>query len=157
MKYVTFVDGTWDHRPYWRYLNQVAGDMPENLFAFAVNPANHDLKSSNSLHDAWLARCQISEDGGTQQSTRRVSIDLVLLGSQHDRFIHLGYRFVTNYQFNGVLTGSPTDFGIHGDLLVHEVRIVKPELFEHEILFANGTSILVQFLKFEYELELLPK
>jgi hypothetical protein len=52
VKYITSTASSWDHRPYWEYLKTV--QMPAHIQAFAANEENHDLKSPNSLHDAWL-------------------------------------------------------------------------------------------------------
>jgi len=61
MKYVIPQGGGGDYRPYARYLESVKHLMPAHLFAFAANSENFDLRSPNSLHDAWLEEWSIVE------------------------------------------------------------------------------------------------
>ncbi len=45
----------------------------------------------------------------------------------------------------------------HGDLLVHELAIVREGLFSHELVFAQGMVFLVHFADFEHRIELMAK
>jgi hypothetical protein len=62
MNYIHPFDGSWDHRPYFEYLDGVRHLMGHDIYVFASDTKNHDLTSPNSLHDSWLSRCVIIDD-----------------------------------------------------------------------------------------------
>src|ERR1700681_1590826 len=104
--------------------------MPAHLFEFASNPENHDLKNPNSLHDSWLEYWRIAEKAknyGNQD--RSTQIDACFLGPKHDRYVYLTYKGVEKYSIlsAGELTLAPRQTP-HGDLLVHELTIVRDGL-----------------------------
>jgi len=121
--------------------------------AFAVNPENHDFVSPNSLHDSWLVHWNVSEQlAGEKKQRRSIQIDVCLLGSRHDRHIILKYG---NVRSHSIARAETDTLGGHGDLLVHELRLMREGLFAHEILFSRGTVFLVEFRDFEHRVELL--
>lgn len=157
MKYVIPQGGSGDYRPYARYLESVKHLMPAHLFAFAVDSENFDLSSPNSLHDAWLEEWSIAEIAlPNERSNRLIEIRARFLGPQHDRHIFLTYKNVGSYKMQ-----SPEEFQMppyigHGDLLVHELTVVREALFEHELRFSRGTVFSVQFTDFEHRVEIIP-
>lgn len=150
MKYIVpDPNGGYDHTSYWQYLDSARTKMPTHIFEFASNTENHDLTSPNSLHDAWLESWSITELAAAEfRRQRSIRIDARLLGSRWDRYIHLCYKNVGRYE----LQNSQAD---HGDLLVHEMRVVRDDPFAHELLFAKGSTFLVEFSEFEYRIEIL--
>jgi hypothetical protein len=157
MKYVIPQRGGGDYRPYARYLESVKHLMPAHLFAFAANSENFDLSSPNSLHDAWLEQWCIAEVALPNERRKRlIEINARFLGPQHDRHIHLIYKNVGSYT-----THNPEEFerlprNAHGDLLIHELTVVRDGLFEHELRFSRGTVFSVQFTDFEHRVEVIP-
>ena len=152
MKHIEVSAEGWDHRPYWRYLDTVKHEMPPHLFAFASGQENHNLSSRNSLHDAWLEHLAIEESVGDAQ--RKVQIAVRLLGPYHDRHIQLTYKNVASYSLDGFdirTSRSP----LHGDLLIHEMRIERSGLFTHELLFESDARFIVTFADFEHRIVLL--
>ena len=144
MKYIKLTEKGWDHRPYWAYLDSIKREMPDGVFAFAANSDNHDLIHPNSLHDSWLIRSTVTEHNDPRGDLP-IQIEIILLGPRHDRDIHLSYGGVTHYRFSGEKPSRR-----HGDLLVHEMRAVGDNKFEHELYFSEGTSFLVGFSTFEH-------
>jgi hypothetical protein len=158
MKYIRPTQNGWDHAPYWNYLETVRHQMPAHIFYFAANPQHHDLKSENSLHDAWLERWSISEKSQSPLARRRViNIDAVLLGPRHDRHLVLAYRNVRSYEIVRYEPFSvmPAQKRGHGDLLVHELIVLADGTLSHELLFSNGQVFLVAFEEFESAVNLI--
>jgi hypothetical protein len=153
VKYIARGRHGWDHRPYWRYLESVKHLMPAHVFAFAARSENHDLSSPNSLHDSWLEYWNITETTASEdRRARSIQISACLLGATHDRRIYLTYKNVAGYSVE-----NPQEFALpptartgHGDLLIHELRIVRERVFAHELLFSRGTTFLVEFTEFEH-------
>lgn len=129
--------------------------MPAHIFEFASSPENHDLTSPNSLHDSWLESWNILESSDLESKKRRlIQIEARLLGSRWDRHICLTYGNVSRYEIL-----NPKDFAHqppgHGDLLVHEMRLVRDGLFAHELVFSKGSVFLLEFADFDHRVELL--
>jgi hypothetical protein len=157
LKYISHSRIGWNHRPYWQYLESVKDFMPAHLFEFASNPENHDLKSPNSLHDSWLEYWRIAETAKNNSKGERSSqIDACFLGPKHDRYIHFTYKNVEKHavEYAGELTISPRQTP-HGDLLVHELAIVREGVFSHELVFSKGAVFMVQFTDFDHNIELV--
>lgn len=157
MKYISFNENSgWDHRPYWVYLDSIRSKMPETLYRFAANPKHHDLSSHVSLHDAWLEQLSIREISETNDRSKRLLlISTSYLGPFHDVRIHIDYRRVSGYELRNPLDlgGSHFPQTSHGDLAVHEVRLVGENSFEHEIVFSRGSVFVIQFEEFEHRIE----
>jgi hypothetical protein len=156
VRYISEGKWGWDHRPYWEYLESVKDAMPAYLFEFASNPENHDLKSPNSLHDSWLEYWRIAEIAAHRsEGDRSLQIDACFLGPRHDRRIYLGYKRVEKYSIKDteepVIAPRRTP---HGDLLVHELAIVREGLFSHELVFSKGTVFKVVFSDLVHYVEL---
>jgi hypothetical protein len=159
MKYVIPQNGGGDYRPYERYLESVKDLMPAHLFAFATNPENFNLRSPNSLHDAWLEEWRIAEIAlPNERSKRLIDIHARFLGPRHDRHICLMYKNVGRYMMQ-----NPEQFEMlpagrvgHGHLLIHELTVVREGLFEHELRFSRGAVFSVQFTGFEHRIEIVP-
>ena len=159
MKYVIPQNGGGDYRPYARYLESVKHLIPAHLFAFAANPGNFDLSSPNSLHDAWLEEWSIAELALPNRPKKRlIEIKARFLGPQHDRHIFLTYKNVGKYAMqNPEEFEMPPFVGVgHGDLLIHELTVVRDGLFEHELRFRLGRVFSVHFTDFEHRVEITP-
>ena len=156
MRYVVPWGGGGDYAPYFRYLKSVKHIMPAELFAFASNVENYNGNSPNSLHDAWLEDWSIAEIALPNDISKRlIEINARFLGPQHDRHIYLMYKNVGSYTIH-----NPEDFEMpptgtvgHGDLLIHELTIVREGVFEHELRFSRGSVFSVQFTGFEHRIE----
>jgi hypothetical protein len=157
MRYISNEGAGWDHRSYWPYLTSVRGAMPRELYAFAADPQNHDLESPNSLHDAWLESWIVKEMSSVTNVTKRaVCIECRLLGPRHDRTIHLTYDHVLSYGIHCPSYQPHLVSKGHGDLLVHEVQVVRENVFSHELLFSSGTSFFVEFVELKHQITTLP-
>jgi uncharacterized YccA/Bax inhibitor family protein len=127
--------------------------MPQNIFEFADNPDNHDLQSSNSLHDAWLECWSITEgDLEGAIGSRIISVEAKFLGPQHDRWIYLTYAgvdeiYVRASKPNGVIRSLN-----FGDLLAHEMLVAAESTFSHELVFACGAILFVRFHEFTHRI-----
>ena len=156
MKYITRGERGWDHRPYWRYLENVKQFMPLNLFLFAYNQEHHDLTHPNSLHNAWLERwCVTEAPDGDPKKGRSLSVEVTLLGPKRDRRIHLAYQGVTSHTIQTPEQIAPA-YSLdqaHGDLIVHETTIARDGIYLHEILFSSNAVFTVQFAGFEHRIE----
>jgi hypothetical protein len=157
MKYVVTGNRGWDHSAYWTYLASVKDVMAQHMFGFASDPANHNLDSPNSLHDAWLERWNIIECGHEKNATHTVKIEARLLGPHHDRTINLIYLGVEEFE---IVYPGRKDEGArmaHGDLLVHELRMATQFVYVHELVFSSGAVFLVQFRDLVHRVDLLPE
>jgi hypothetical protein len=129
--------------------------MPEFLYAFAANPDNHDLKNPNSLHDSSLVCWGVREfPVKLKPKSRQVSIECCLLGSRHDRMIHLNYGCVLSHQIREPTDAPLSESRGHGDLLVHEIQVLQDGIFSHELVFSTGFSFLAHFREFEHRVEM---
>jgi hypothetical protein len=158
MEYIARADYGWDHRPYWKYLESARTQMPQHIFGFASNTENHDLTSPNSLHDSWLESWNVREPADTAtRKHRSIQIDARFLGSRWDRYIDLTYRNVGRHEILSPegFAQLPSHKTGHGDLLIHEMRIVRDGLFAHELVFSRGSTFLVEFSDFEHRIQLL--
>jgi hypothetical protein len=147
-----------DYASYLQYLLTVKEDLPAPLYNFASNPRHFDLSSPASLHDAWLESLVVREAAtGARHELRQLEVALCLLGPCHDRRIHLAYEGVERYRFDH--PGKPDEARharvAHGDLLTHEVRLGAPGLFVHELLFAGGSTLSIEFSGFSHYEDML--
>lgn len=146
-----------DFDTYLRYLNSIQDRLPIHVYSFASDSRHFDLRSRSSLHDAWLNAITVSEMvSGDRSEVRRIAIHICLLGSYHDRKIHLHYNGVERYQLDTPTRhGDPrfTHIG-HGDLLTHEVRLGEQGLLIHELKFERGATILIECADFRHSEEI---
>lgn len=80
---------------------------------------------------------------------------MCLLGSRWDRHIYISYKQVRNYYVQ-----NPEEFDLgrsgtvaHGDLLVHELVMIREGVYSHEIVFDSGTVFFAEFANFEHRVE----
>jgi hypothetical protein len=159
MKYIVKGRRGWNHEAYWNYLDSVEGLMPKHVFEFANSSDSHNLTSPNSLHDSWLESWLISERTESEsRADRCTQIEARLLGPRHDRYIHLKYGRVESHSIRNSGIALPSSRrSPHGDLLVHELTIVRDGLFSHELVFAEGSVFEVSFADFECEIVMIQK
>ncbi len=57
---------------------------------------------------------------------------------------------------------SPEEFALpptlkvgHGDLLIHELRIVREGVFAHELLFSRGSVFVIEFADLEHRIQVI--
>jgi hypothetical protein len=144
--------GVWQFDPYFAYLASVRDRVPEHVYAFASDWAHYALDSPRSLHDSWIEELSVREHAaGPPSGGRQTEITLRFLGPMHDRIQVLRYSDVQSYR----VTADETAGG-HGDLLVHELRLDEHGTLVHELLFASGAAIVVQFADLVYEDHLNP-
>ena len=132
---------------YAAYIAAIREKLPPHVYHFASDPAHFDLSSHSSLHDAWLESLTVREvASGERKEIRRMEVALCLLGSFHDRRIHLHYAGVTRYTFTSPPRhGEPRyEHTAHGDLFTHEIRLGHDGLLIHELLFERGTTLLIE-------------
>jgi hypothetical protein len=82
-----------------------------------------------------------------------MQIDARFLGPTHDRYIELTYSKISFYEIRNSPECALSARQVpHGDLLVHELRLVKDGLFAHELLFSNGSVFLTEFSDFAHRI-----
>jgi hypothetical protein len=138
----------YDYDSYFDNLNKNKNDFPQAIYSFAANRENYGSLSHESLHDAWLEVCSVTEVAtGLRSEKRNLRIDMSFLGAYHDLKILLSYEGVKSYVFhkNETHTLPPlVDVG-HGDLLVHEFSVDNEESVVHEMLFSSGSNFKIVF------------
>jgi hypothetical protein len=144
--------GYWTFDRYFAYLETVRAELPEAAYQFAAKFEHYSLESHTSMHDAWLERFTLHEVAEADGS-RSLRIETIYLGAYHDYRIRLNYRGVEGYSLSGPeQSEAPSEAG-HGDLLLHEVRLVRPGLCEHELEFASGAVFVIRFQDIEHTLD----
>jgi hypothetical protein len=144
-----------DYQRYYQYLEEVKYVLDEEVYKFASNSDHFDLRSPNSLHEAWLEEFKITEDRIKNFSSGYVSGAVTLLGPAHDRKIILEYTDVQGYNFSFDSKALVlNNIFQHGDIYTHELRLDEG-VHVHEILFARGHRFLIKFGGFSYREELL--
>ena len=133
------VCGAYNFDKYFSYIKTIKNNLPKNVFTFASNWKYYSLESHSSLHDSWLERLSIEEKNKRDEQDRTANITVLLLGAYHDRLISLEYLDVHYYLIEGILL----DTRGHGDILIHEIRLNKKNLIEHEVLFSDNTKFLI--------------
>ena len=131
--------------------------MPDNLYEFASNAEHYSLTSRVSLHDAWLEKFVMREMPAIGSGGNAIAITASYLGPFHDRRIHLTYHSVTGYSFFAPPNSfhqPPIQTG-HGDLLIHEVRVIGQDVFEHELQFSKGAVFIIQFQSFSQRIDMI--
>ena len=104
--------------------------------------------------NSWLEYVQVRESReAVDPDQRHASLDVCFLGPYQDRRIHFHYEGVQGYSFEFKSSG-PECQAIHGDVLTHELRKVG-EIYEHEIAFEAGHSLVVKFTKFRHREEMI--
>ena len=157
MKYITYDETLgWDLRPYFSYLETVKSSMPAHLYDFASNPKHYYPASHVSLHDAWLEQFLIREIPDAVQEKKKITeITTSYLGPFHNLTIHLTYRCVVGYALTAPQHSfrQPPTQTAHGDLIVHEMRVIGQDLFEHELEFRKGAVFVIQFEDFQHRID----
>ena len=136
-----------DFGRYLAYLESVRDRLPAHIYAFASNSCHFDLKSRNSLHDAWLEELAVREvASGERHEVRTAQIEIRLLGPYHDRRIHLLYDDVTEYRFELPPGGGNPRYEhtAHGDLYTHEICLAAGGRLTHELLFERNSTFFVE-------------
>lgn len=152
--------GAIEYGKYKEYVESIREKLPEHIYAFAANPDYFNLKSHSSLHDAWLESLTVMETAsGDRSQVRKLEIKISLLGSFHDRRIHLHYTGVARYSFDAPPRyGEPRyEHTAHGDLFTHEIRLGHQGLFIHEILFERDATFLIECSDIRHSEELIAK
>ncbi|MFZ6709581.1 hypothetical protein [Undibacterium sp. TC9W] len=148
-----------DFSSYQRYLQEHRDLFPPDVYAFAIDTGNYDLRSHQSLHDAWLERFCISEPAsGERSEIRAIQIEASFLGPYHDLKIHLVYSGVIEYSIV-----TPQDFAHppfatigHGDLLIHEVSLTDDnQAVVHEWYFSRGSVFRIVCETFRHSVEII--
>lgn len=144
-----------DWEGYSRYIQAIRDQLPPHIFAFASDSSYFDLDSSGTLHDAWFESLTVREvASGDRSEMRTLEVSLCLLGSYHDRRIHLQYAGVSRYAVTGP-NGDQIEHTVHGDLITQEVRLANSGLFVHELLFERDATILVECSDFRHSEEMI--
>lgn len=147
MEYINPKPSYIDYGRYRTYLESVREQLPAHVYAFASNPCHFDFESHCTLHDAWLESLIIRESASGGPS----EIHICLLGSFHDRKIHLHYTGVTQHSLN-----LPRSTWVnHGDLFIHEIRPTSSGFFVHELEFTSGATFRIECSDLKHSEEML--
>jgi hypothetical protein len=135
---------------YFQYVESVRHQLSPEAYSFASNFDHYDLQSKTSLHDSWVQSVHIEESAsGSRNEARQLGIRVSLLGPYHDRVLMLFYDNVSEYAINAKC--SVAQAVAHGDIFTHEVRMTDGQHVIHEILFASGSTFLVQCRDLRFE------
>jgi hypothetical protein len=144
VKYVEFDERTgaihWDE--YFDYLKSVRTRLSEELYSYASDWGHYSLDGLNSLHDAWLLSVQFA--------FREKNVAIELLGARQDRKHVFEYKNVEAYSLDLAVNFRSGD----RDVIAHEFRI-EEELIVHEIIFADGKTIVVRSKDVEPRIEVV--
>ncbi|CAA0092714.1 Uncharacterised protein [BD1-7 clade bacterium] len=159
MKYITEnEDGFTSYTPYFEYIESIRNKLPSHVYEFASNTCHYDLRSPETLHDAWLDHITVAEPAsGERSQLRSIQIETRLLGPFHDRSIFITYTDVVAFEMNTPEEFSAPPFNDvgHGDLLCHEVRLEANGTLVHEMEFSRGSIIIIKCKNIEHRQELL--
>lgn len=135
---------------YLEFLDKNQDRFPENLYNFARNVDRYN-DSTHSLHDSWITSIKVSEIRDPERFLDpNVVIELSLLGPMHDRDFFLKYSNVESYQIEGRKNQFNWRDTFHGDILFHEFRLQKDQLFVHEMVLRSDSKILIVFRDFSF-------
>jgi hypothetical protein len=144
-----------DFKKYLSYLLNIQDQLPEAVYEFASDETRHDSSSPGSLHDAWLSKIAIVESrNGNTPFEPRVSLELTLLGPQHDRDMILTYSSVAEYEIAGKRNEFSYGDTFHGDIDQHEIKLADKKI-QHTIWFHSASIIRIKFAEFSIEEQLL--
>lgn len=143
----TIDDAKNSYDKYLQYLESIKNRLPLNVYNFAVNEWHYNTDDNRCLHDSWVESILISEQP-TKNKTweRKLKIDLVLLGAQHDQNLCIQYEQVRNYTLAKNLDARKnSDIVAHGDWLIDEISIADDDFVLHHILFSNNAKWVIEF------------
>jgi glucose/arabinose dehydrogenase len=139
------------------YRKQLAELLPK------LNPrARHFFREVCWLHDGTLARLEVGDrlddfnrkSRGSRKSERQAAVRLFVLTENADYIYTLHYRNVVlvELKFPGTMELFPVgQYPNFGDWGYDELTAVKNGLFRHEILFASGSTIEIEFKSFTFQ------
>jgi hypothetical protein len=146
---------TWDHRfkAYRKSLRKILPGLGSRARRF--------FRDILILHDGTLTRFEVGdritnpavEARRGRAIRRRVTVRMYILTFRGDRVYVLEYRQVTTVEvhFPGKLELFPVGmYPNFGDWGYDELTAPEKGLFRHEILFASGASIVVEFRDFVF-------
>jgi len=146
---------TWDKRfkAYKRRLKTILPGLNSQARRFVQNAL--------ALHDGTLTRLEVGDriwntggEGRRGDSNRRkAAVRMYVLSASFDQVYELEYKEVkcVNLNFPGKLKLFPAgEFPNFGDWGYDEITLVRGNLFRHEILFASGATIAVEFRDFAF-------
>jgi hypothetical protein len=146
--------GEFNYHEYVRQLEELRPRLSENT---------HRFFTTENLHDGRLLAFTTGDgiDFNTHGSekfdinARKTSVQMKVLGASLDMLFTLNYTKVKRIVFD-----YPTDEplfhkeGWHiGDWGYDELTAADDKYLRHEVLFASGTTILIEFKDFSYEKE----
>jgi hypothetical protein len=139
---------------YFEHIESIRHQLSSEAYEFASNFEHYNLQSKSSLHDAWVQSVQIEESAsGPRKEVRQLGVRISLLGSYHDRILLLTYDQVSAYAMSAQC--GVTQAVAHGDILTHEVRKTDGQQVVHEILFASGSTFLVECRDLRFEVAMI--
>jgi len=146
--------GELNRQEYSRQLEELQPRLSEKAYRFFTDESLHDGRLL-----AFSAGDSIFHDiHGSEKfdiNVHKVTVEMRVLGSNLDVLYTLNYEKVKSLLFD-----YPSDEplfhhegGHIGDWGYDELTAVDDNYLRHEILFASGTSILIEFKDFSYERE----
>jgi hypothetical protein len=149
-----FEQGERNRQEYSRQLEQLRPRLSEKAYRFFTDESLHDGRLL-----AFSAGDSIGHDiRGSEKfdiNVHKVTVEMRVLGSNLD--VHYALRYET---VRRVLFDYPSDEplfhneGRHiGDWGYDELTAIDDNWLRHEVLFASGTTILIEFKDFFYERE----
>jgi hypothetical protein len=131
---------------YFAYLKTVEHQMPRILADYAEDEQRYLLRSSLTLHDAWLLNLSL-ENEYSESGEKKSIAKLRLLHSSHKLVLQLVYLDVLGFNMSlGIQEPGSRPI----DLLVHEFTVVAPGVFQHLMRFDRDEWISIVFKQFEF-------
>jgi len=136
---------------YFEYIRSVRTRMSDKAYSFASNFDHYRLDSRVSLHDAWVQSFQVSEVAlGERRQTRKLAIELTLLGPYHNSVLRLSYSDVRSYTTDVRVEDAGNI--AHGDIAMHELIVdLETGNLRHEIQFATGSIFRIECGDIEFQ------
>ena len=117
------------------HLQGIAPKLPPETREFVMSAAYQDFNSHDCPHDAWLQELVVAVKTDADKN-ERVDLQMILLGSFHDRILTFEYTNVIELNIDLKKTGRKQ----LGDWLHDEFDINDEGFVSHEILWQFGKS-----------------
>ena len=104
---------------------QIASRLPADARKYALAAWHCDLTDRRCIHDTWIEKIDIAENGsGGPGDTRSLEISIRLLGAHRDRHLTLTFPSVRHYTIERPLSDSKRqDVAGHGDVLDDSIKM----------------------------------
>ena len=135
---------SWNYTEYFDYIDEMANCMPPGLRDFAANVRSYSLHGKGTLHDSRVLSFMVSKSYADRFSGSRTFVEISLVDQLFEGKFVLSYDSVHDL----FLKESSLKDHAHADVLRHEFSVLRPGLFEHQIILDHEGEIRIQFSDF---------